>query len=29
MGAMDGIEFLLEKLGETKNNGEFFDKMNS
>ncbi|MEQ1789416.1 MAG: transcription termination factor Rho [Rickettsiales bacterium] len=29
MGPMDGIEFLLEKLGETKNNGEFFDKMNS
>jgi transcription termination factor Rho len=28
MGAMDGLEFLLEKLGETKNNGEFFDKMN-
>ena len=28
MGAMDGIEFLLEKLGETKNNAEFFDKMN-
>ena len=28
MGPMDGIEFLLEKLGETKNNGEFFDKMN-
>jgi len=29
MGAMDGIEFLLEKLSETKNNDEFFDKMNS
>ncbi len=29
MGAMDGIEFLLEKLGETKNNAEFFDRMNS
>src|SRR5579872_3214837 len=28
MGPMDGIEFLLEKLGETKNNDEFFDKMN-
>ncbi|MDX2113940.1 MAG: transcription termination factor Rho [Alphaproteobacteria bacterium] len=28
MGPMDGIEFLLDKLGETKNNGEFFDKMN-
>jgi transcription termination factor Rho len=29
MGPMDGIEFLLEKLGETKCNDEFFDKMNS
>jgi transcription termination factor Rho len=29
MGAMDGIEFLLEKLSETKCNDEFFDKMNS
>jgi transcription termination factor Rho len=29
MGPMDGIEFLLEKLGETKNNDEFFDRMNS
>ncbi len=29
MGAMDGIEFLLEKLGETKTNAEFFEKMNS
>jgi len=28
MGPMDGIEFLLEKLQETKNNAEFFDKMN-
>ncbi len=28
MGAQDGIEFLLEKLGETKTNAEFFDKMN-
>ncbi|MDE3061045.1 MAG: transcription termination factor Rho, partial [Pseudomonadota bacterium] len=28
MGPMDGIEFLLEKLGETKCNDEFFDKMN-
>lgn len=28
MGPMDGIEFLLEKLGETKTNSEFFDKMN-
>ncbi len=29
MGAMDGIEFLLEKLSDTKTNDEFFDKMNS
>ena len=29
MGPMDGIEFLLEKLGDTKTNDEFFDKMNS
>ena len=29
MGPMDGIEFLLDKLGDTKNNNEFFDKMNS
>ena len=29
MGPTDGIEFLLEKLGETKCNDEFFDKMNS
>jgi len=29
MGPMDGIEFLLEKLGETKDNNEFFSKMNS
>jgi transcription termination factor Rho len=29
MGAMDGIEFLLEKLSETKDNNEFFSKMNS
>ncbi|MFO0389147.1 MAG: transcription termination factor Rho [Alphaproteobacteria bacterium] len=28
MGAQDGIDFLLEKLRETKNNAEFFDKMN-
>jgi len=28
MGAQDGIEFLLEKLGETKTNAEFFEKMN-
>ncbi len=29
MGPVDGIEFLIEKLKDTKNNGEFFDKMNS
>ena len=29
MGAMDGIEFLLDKLGDTKNNAEFFERMNS
>ena len=28
MGTTDGIEFLLEKLRETKCNDEFFDKMN-
>jgi transcription termination factor Rho len=28
MGPMDGIEFLLDKLGECKTNDEFFDKMN-
>ncbi|MFQ5625833.1 MAG: transcription termination factor Rho, partial [Methyloligellaceae bacterium] len=27
MGAMDGIEFLLDKLKQTKNNAEFFDSM--
>ena len=29
MGPMDGIEFLLDKLQDTKCNDEFFDKMNS
>jgi transcription termination factor Rho len=29
MGTMDGMEFLLEKLRNTKNNSEFFDSMNS
>ena len=29
MGAMDGIEFLLDKLQDTKCNDEFFEKMNS
>jgi transcription termination factor Rho len=27
MGTNDGIEFLLDKLKQTKNNGEFFDSM--
>lgn len=29
MGTMDGIEFLLDKLRQTKNNGDFFDSMNT
>jgi len=29
MGAVDGIEFLLKKLKETKNNDDFFDSMNN
>ncbi len=29
MGTVDGIEFLLEKLKQTKNNDEFFDSMNT
>lgn len=29
MGSIDGMEFLLEKLRNTKNNAEFFDSMNS
>jgi transcription termination factor Rho len=29
MGSTDGMEFLLEKLRNTKNNSEFFDSMNS
>lgn len=29
MGPTDGIEFLLEKLKDTKTNDEFFEKMNS
>lgn len=29
MGTTDGMEFLLEKLRNTKNNGEFFESMNS
>ena len=28
MGTVDGMEFLLSKLKETKNNSEFFDSMN-
>jgi len=28
MGVVDAMEFLLDKLGQTKNNAEFFDKMN-
>ncbi len=29
MGTVDGIEFLLDKLKQTKNNDEFFDSMNT
>jgi transcription termination factor Rho len=29
MGVMDAMEFLLDKMKETKGNDEFFDKMNS
>ena len=29
MGTIDAIEFLLDKLRTTKNNGEFFDSMNT
>ena len=29
MGSMDGIEFLLDKLRQTKNNNDFFDSMNT
>ncbi len=28
MGVTDSIEFLVDKLKSTKNNGEFFDSMN-
>jgi transcription termination factor Rho len=28
MGVIEGIEFLLEKLADTKNNAEFLDSMN-
>jgi transcription termination factor Rho len=29
MGTMDAIEFLLDKLKQTKNNADFFDSMNT
>lgn len=29
MGGVDAMDFLIEKLKQTKNNGEFFDSMNS
>jgi transcription termination factor Rho len=29
MGTMDGIDFLLDKLRNTKSNGEFFESMNT
>jgi transcription termination factor Rho len=29
MGSMDAIEFLLDKLRQTRNNGDFFDSMNT
>jgi len=29
MGAQDAIEFLLDKLRQTKNNAEFFQSMNN
>lgn len=29
MGTQDGIEFLLDKIRSTKNNGEFFESMNT
>jgi transcription termination factor Rho len=29
MGTMDAIEFLLDKLRNTKSNAEFFDSMNT
>jgi transcription termination factor Rho len=29
MGTMDAIDFLLDKLRNTKNNQEFFDSMNT
>jgi transcription termination factor Rho len=29
MGTIDAIEFLLDKLRQTKTNGDFFDSMNT
>jgi transcription termination factor Rho len=29
MGTMDAIEFLIDKLRQTKNNDAFFDSMNT
>jgi transcription termination factor Rho len=29
MGTMDAIDFLLDKLRNTKNNAEFFESMNT
>ena len=29
MGTMDAIDFLLDKLRNTKNNGAFFESMNA
>jgi transcription termination factor Rho len=29
MGTMDAIEFLLDKLKQTKNNSDFFESMNT
>jgi transcription termination factor Rho len=29
MGTMDAIEFLIDKLRQTKNNSDFFDSMNT
>jgi len=29
MGTMDAVDFLLDKLRNTKNNAEFFESMNT
>ena len=29
MGTVDAVEFLLDKLRQTKTNGDFFDSMNA